>query len=291
LDQPNEAKFKVSNNRGTLFVVATPIGNLDDISARATRVLTEVDLIAAEDTRHTRRLLAHLGIHTATCAYHDHNESRAAPGMIAKLLRGEDIALVSDAGTPLISDPGFRLVQQAHENGIRVVPVPGPSALISALCAAGLPGDRFVFEGYAPARATARRKRFRMLRDEPGTVVLFEAPHRILACLDDAAAEFGADRRAALARELSKRFETIRRDTLGGLRAWLRADEMQQRGEFVVLIEGTGGEPAGANMDPARVLDILLRKLPLKEAAALASEITGAGKNALYREGLKRRRD
>lgn len=275
---------------GVLYVVATPIGNLDDISARALRVLREVKLIAAEDTRHSQRLLQHFGIETPLAPCHEHNEREQGGRFITRLLDGDDVALISDAGTPLISDPGFHLVRQARAAGIRVVPVPGPSALIAALSAAGLPSDRFIFEGFLPAKAAARRARLEALREEPRTLIFYEAPHRLLESLEAMKDVFGAERPVVLARELTKTFETLKDLPLGELCAWVAADANQQRGECVLLVGGWQA-PEGEEMVTAealRILDLLLGELPLKRAAALAAEITGARKNLLYQVALQR---
>jgi 16S rRNA (cytidine1402-2'-O)-methyltransferase len=276
---------------GTLYVVATPIGNLDDISARALRVLGGVALIAAEDTRHSARLLQHFGIGTPLAACHEHNERDQGGRFLARLQAGEDVALISDAGTPLISDPGFHLVRQARAAGVPVVPVPGPCALIAALSAAGLPSDRFVFEGFLPAKAAARRARLESIKEESRTLIFYEAPHRILECLEDFEAVFGGERQALLARELTKTFETLKGLPLTELRAWVAADSNQQRGECVLLVAGwqapDGEDAVGA--EALRVLDLLLEELPLKRAAALAAEITGVRKNLLYQLALERK--
>ena len=221
-----------------LYVVATPIGNLQDISLRALRVLGEVDCIAAEDTRHSARLLQHYDLRTPLVALHEHNEERATPALLARIAAGESVALVSDAGTPLISDPGYRLVVAAREQGLPVFVVPGPSAVTAALSVAGLPSDRFVFEGFLPAKAAARRNRLQQLAGETRTLVLFESSHRIEAAVADLAAVFGAQRRAVLCRELTKQFETVHGDELGRLGEWLAADPNQRKGEFVVLVAG-----------------------------------------------------
>ena len=276
--------------RGVLYVVATPIGNLDDISARALRTLSEVALIAAEDTRHSSRLLQHFGISTPLQACHEHNEREQGGRFLARLQAGEDVALISDAGTPLISDPGYHLVRQARAAGIRVVPIPGTCALIAALSAAGLPSDRFIFEGFLPAKAAARRTRLALLREEPRTLIFYEAPHRILECVEDMQAIFGGERLALLGRELTKTFETLKGLPLAGLREWIAADSNQQRGECVLLLAGweaPPGEPA-VGAEALRVLDLLLAELPLKRAAALAAEITGVRKNLLYQAALER---
>lgn len=279
----------VNSVAGTLYVVATPIGNLEDISARALRILKEVALIAAEDTRHSLRLLQHFGIATPLAACHEHNEREDGGRFIGRLLSGEDVALISDAGTPLISDPGFHLVRQARMAGVRVVPVPGACALIAALSAAGLPSDRFGFEGFLPAKQVARRTRLEHLREETRTLIFYEAPHRILECLQDMEAVFGAERPAVLGRELTKTFETLKGLPLGELRAWVEADANQQRGECVVMVGGWQPAEVDDGVDPntRRVLQLLLAELPLKRAAAVAAEITGVRKNVLYQLALQ----
>ncbi|WP_455230285.1 16S rRNA (cytidine(1402)-2'-O)-methyltransferase [Geopseudomonas aromaticivorans] len=278
------------NTPGTLYVVATPIGNLEDISARALRVLREVKLIAAEDTRHSARLMQHFGIGTPLVACHEHNEREQGSRLVQRLLAGDDLALVSDAGTPLISDPGYHLVRNARAAGVRVVPVPGACALIAALSASGLPSDRFVFEGFLPARSTARRQRLQAVVEEPRTLIFYEAPHRLLECLADLRELFGAERPAVLGRELTKTFETIKGAPLGELHDWVAADSNQQRGECVLLVEGWQA-PEGEDTlsaEALRVLDLLLAELPLKRAAAMAAEITGVRKNLLYQQALLR---
>ncbi len=266
--------------------MATPLGNLNDISRRALDVLGRVDLIAAEDTRHSRRLLSHYGIQTMLTSLHEHNERDKLPGLLARLAAGEALALISDAGTPLVSDPGFVLVRAAREAGHPVVPVPGPSALICALSAAGLPSDRFLFEGFAPRRPAARRSWLEGLRGEPRTLVFYEASHRILGTLQDLAELFGAERRGVLARELTKLHETFIAGGLGELARRVEADPQQRKGEFVMLV--AGAEPVEAAVgETERVLRILAAELPLKRAAALAAEITGARRNELYQLGLR----
>lgn len=276
---------------GTLYVVATPIGNLEDISARALRVLKEVSLIAAEDTRHSSRLLAHFGIQTPLAACHEHNEREEGGRFLGRLQAGENIALISDAGTPLISDPGYHLVRQARAAGVAVVPVPGACALIAALSAAGLPSDRFIFEGFLPAKAAARRARLETLKEEPRTLIFYEAPHRILESLRDFENVFGGGRIAVLGRELTKTFETLKGLPLGQLRAWVEADSNQQRGECVVLVEGWHApqDESAVSAESLRVLDLLLAEMPLKRAAAIAAEITGVRKNLLYQAALERK--
>ena len=287
-DVPGASKSTI----GTLYVVATPIGNLDDMSARALKVLGSVALIAAEDTRHSIRLLQHFGIATPLAACHEHNERDEGGRFLTRLLAGDDVALISDAGTPLISDPGYHLVRQARAAGVDVVPVPGACALIAALSAAGLPSDRFIFEGFLPAKAVGRRARLELVREEPRTLIFYEAPHRILECLQDMEAVFGAERPALLARELTKTFETLKGLPLGELHAFVANDSNQQRGECVVLVAGwtapDDGQAVGS--EALRVLDLLLAEMPLKRAAALAAEITGVRKNLLYQAALERQK-
>jgi 16S rRNA (cytidine1402-2'-O)-methyltransferase len=273
---------------GVLYVVATPIGNLQDISARALEVLQTVALIAAEDTRHSRKLLAHYGIGTPLLAVHEHNERDMTEKLLRRLAGGEDIALVSDAGTPLISDPGFYLVRAARREHLRVVPVPGPAALIAALSVAGLPSDRFMFEGFLPSRQAARRQRLQSLATATATLVFYESSHRICDSLRDMADCLGGARAATVARELTKTFETILHDTLDGLVERVGADADQQKGEFVVLVQGAPArEPSMIDETAMQMLAVLLSELPLKQAAGLAARITGLSKNALYEQGLK----
>ena len=272
----------VSIQKGVLYLVATPIGNLDDLSLRAKAVLESVDRIAVEDTRHSRPLLQRYGVRTPLVALHEHNERQVLEELVDRLSEGEAVALISDAGTPLISDPGFPLVRRCREAGIPVSPVPGPCAAIAALSASGLPTDRFLFEGFPARTGEARRKQFEALRDETGTLVFYEASHRVAASLSDMAAVFGVDRGAVVARELTKLHETILSGTLGALVSTLEGDPDQRRGEFVIVV---GGAPAGeGTIDPEaeRVLRVLVAELPLKQAAALAARITGEKKNRLY---------
>ncbi|MCD5993332.1 16S rRNA (cytidine(1402)-2'-O)-methyltransferase [Pseudomonas sp. CDFA 602] len=277
---------------GSLYVVATPIGNLDDMSVRALKVLREVALIAAEDTRHSSRLMQHFGISTPLAACHEHNERDEGSRFITRLLAGDSVALISDAGTPLISDPGYHLVRQARAAGVPVVPVPGACALIAALSAAGLPSDRFIFEGFLPAKAVGRRAKLGHVKEEPRTLIFYEAPHRILECLQDMELVFGAERPALLARELTKTFETLKGLPLGELRAFVESDSNQQRGECVVLVAGwTPPEDEDiVGAQARRVLDLLLEEMPLKRAAALAAEITGVRKNLLYQVALEKQK-
>ena len=267
---------------GTLFVVATPIGNLGDLSPRAQQTLRDVAAICAEDTRRSGQLLAHFGIATPLVALHEHNEDTIAQRVVARLLGGESLALVSDAGTPLVSDPGFRLVRAARAAGVKVSPVPGPSALVAGLSVAGLPSDRFAFEGFLPAKASARRERLQGLVAEPRTLIFYESSHRIAETLADMVAAFGGDRPAVLARELTKLFETVLDGGLAGLQARVEADADQRKGEFVVLVQGAG-EAADAKVAEGRRLYARLKDhLPPSTAAKLAAEISGAPRKALY---------
>jgi len=276
----------VSGQTGILYVVATPIGNLGDMSPRACQILTEVDLIACEDTRHSRPLLQHFGIATPVTAYHEHNESVQSPKLLDRLAAGASIALISDAGTPLVSDPGYVLVRDARAAAIRVVPVPGPSAPICALSAAGLPSDRFLFLGFPPRGEAARRAWIEANAREPGTLILFEAGRRAAATLASLAAVLGP-RPAVLARELTKRFETLLDAPLPALAEQVAADPEQQLGEVVILVAGAGDMPQDADAaEQQRVLDILAAELPLKQAVALTARITGGNRNALYRRAL-----
>ena len=272
---------------GALYVVATPIGNLADISLRALETLAQVDRIAAEDTRHSRKLLQHYSLQTPLIALHEHNERELAPQLVEHIAAGESLALISDAGTPLISDPGFNLVRLAREAGLRVIPVPGASALVCALSAAGLATDRFVFEGFLPSRRNARRARIERLAAETRTLVFYESSHRVLECLQDLGELLGGQRRAVVARELTKQFETIHGDTLDELLAWMKADANQQRGEVVLLVQGRpDAESHAVTPEAERVLSILLVELPIKKAAKLTAKITGLNKRALYEHAL-----
>ena len=273
-----------------LYIVATPIGNLADITARAVEILGAVNLIAAEDTRHSKKLLQHLGIDTRLVALHEHNERDASAGLVEKIQQGQAIALISDAGTPLVSDPGFHLVRTAREAGIKVIPVPGVSAAICALSVAGLPTDRFVFEGFLPAKQTARRHRLEALSTETRTLIFYESSHRIVKSLLDMQEIYGSEREAVVARELTKTFETIQDGTLGELVEWINTDANQQRGEFVVLVKGKP-QPEGDQLTPEaeHVLYILLEELSVKQASKLASKITGISKRVLYECALQKR--
>ena len=266
-----------------LYVVATPIGNLGDISQRAVEVLREVALVAAEDTRHSQRLLTHYGIDTPMLAYHDHSDARAMTRIVDRLVVGESVALVSDAGTPLISDPGYRLVREVQDRGFAVHPVPGACAAIAALSASGLPTDRFRFEGFLPSRPGSRRNRLLELERETATLILYEAPHRVLDTLEAVGEVLGGDREAVLAREITKTFETIRRGTVEELQAFVAADGNQQKGEIVLLVTGkAGGRDDDIAPDTAALLLRLARELPAKRASAVVADLTGLRKKRLY---------
>ena len=286
---PVEWDYNVILEKGALYVVATPIGNLGDMSHRAIEVLHGVAVIAAEDTRHTQRLLQQFEINTGCLALHEHNERKVTASLLARMQQGESIALVSDAGTPLLSDPGYHLVREATALGLRVIPVPGPSAIMAALSAAGLPTDRFCFEGFLPAKSAARSARLESLKQTTATLVFFEAPHRILATLADMQRIFGADRQAVIAREITKTFETFLRGSLAEIFQQVNDDQNQQKGEIVLLVHGSRPvERRGIDPETERVLNILLQDLPVKQAAALTAEITGVKKNLLYQQAIKR---
>ncbi len=275
--------------KGVLYVVATPIGNLEDFSARAIDTLRKVDLIAAEDTRHTRQLLRHYGVDTPMQSLHEHNERARLENMLSMLRAGKTIALVSDAGTPLISDPGFPLVRETAAAGFSVVPIPGPSALTCALSAAGLATDRFLFAGFPPRGGAQRRQWFDELAAERATLVFYESGHRIQASLDDMSASFGTDREAVIARELTKLHETFLRGSIGRLIELVGGDENQRKGEFVVLVAGAApiAESQSLSLDMDMLLRRLLQEMPLKRAVSLLAELTGRKKNQLYQQALK----
>ncbi|APO96514.1 16S rRNA (cytidine(1402)-2'-O)-methyltransferase [Xanthomonas vesicatoria] len=267
---------------GTLHVVATPIGNLADLSPRAQEVLRGVAAICAEDTRHTRQLLSHFGIDRPLLALHDHNEDAMSERIVARLREGESLAIVSDAGTPLVSDPGFKLVRAARAAGIKVSPVPGACAAIAALSVAGLPSDRFGFEGFLPAKSAARRERLAHLAGETRTLVFYESSHRIVDSLADLRLAFGDDRPAVIARELTKLFETVLDGSLAELQAKVEADDNQRKGEFVVMVQGAADAADGQLAEGRRVYAKLAEHLPPSTAAKLAAELTGAPRKALY---------
>ena len=271
---------------GTLYVVATPIGNLEDLTPRARQTLATVDLVAAEDTRHTQRLLTNIGSKPALMALHDHNEERAVHGLIEALNDGKNVALVSDAGTPLVSDPGFRLVRAAHEHDIRIVPLPGASAVTAALSVAGLPTDRFCFEGFAPAKKAARRRWLEGLAGETRTIVIYESVHRIGDCLADLVDIFGADRAAFIGRELTKMHEQCVQETLGSLARMVGDGSIVGKGEFVIVIAGAAPADESA-LDADRLLVLLAEHLSAREAARITAELTGGKKNALYERLLE----
>ncbi len=278
----------VSADGAILYIVPTPIGNLADITQRALEVLAQVDIIAAEDTRHTGKLLAHFNIQTKTFPLHDHNEQQKAQVLVDKLLSGQSIALVSDAGTPLISDPGYHLVNQCRQAGVKVVPLPGACAVITALSASGLPSDCFSFEGFLPAKSKGRKDKFLEIAKVARTCIFYESPHRIDESLQDMLAILGPDRQVVLARELTKTFETIQGLPLGELIEWINQDDNRKRGEMVLLVHGAR-EAANAELpeEALRSLAILSKELPLKKAAALTAEIYNLKKNALYKWGLE----
>jgi 16S rRNA (cytidine1402-2'-O)-methyltransferase len=278
--------------QGTLYVVATPIGNLGDITLRALEILKSVDAIAAEDTRHSSGLLSHFGISKKLIAVHEHNEQQSAEKLLAQLKNGENIALVTDAGTPAVSDPGAIVVKVVREAGVKVVPIPGASAVVAALSASGITQNGFYFHGFLPASGAARRKTLEALKSQTVTLVLYEAPHRIIECVEDIAKVLGGARQITFCRELTKTFETIYTCPASLANAWLQADANQQRGEFVLLIEAAPVvEVQEISAEAQRVLKCLLAELPLKQAVALATEITNLKKNDLYEFALKLKND
>ncbi|WP_118813034.1 16S rRNA (cytidine(1402)-2'-O)-methyltransferase [Haemophilus haemolyticus] len=273
---------------GILYIVATPIGNLQDITQRALDTFAQVDLIAAEDTRHSGLLLSHYGIKKPFFALHDHNEQEKAHILVEKLKQGSNIALISDAGTPLISDPGFHLVRQCREAGIRVVPLPGACAAITALCASGIASDRFCFEGFLPAKSKARKDKLENIVEEDRTLIFYESTHRILDTLEDMQSVLGEERYIVLAREITKTWETITGNTIKNLREWLLEDPNRTKGEMVLIVEG---KPKSDNNDEissqaVKALELIAEELPLKKAAAIVAELYGYKKNALYQFGL-----
>lgn len=270
---------------GTLFIVATPIGNLADLSPRARETLAKVDAICAEDTRHTRQLLAAYGLERPLVALHEHNEAEFAARLVERLRAGESLALVSDAGTPLVSDPGYRLVREARAAGLRVSPVPGACAAIAALSVAGIPSDRFCFEGFLPAKSSARRERLQQLAREQRTLVFYESSHRIEEALTDLIAVFGGAREATLARELSKLFETVLGDDLASIAGKVAADENQRKGEFVLIVRGCEDDAAARLAEGQRLYAKLGEYLKPSQAAKLAAELSGAPRKSLYGGG------
>lgn len=293
---------QLPNFLGKIYIVATPIGNLGDITQRAIETLQNVDLILAEDTRHSKHLLSKLGIQKSMRSLHDHNEREEAEKLCEEVLKGKNLALISDAGTPLISDPGYPLVRTAQDKGIEVIPIPGPSSVIAALSASGLPTDQFTFLGFLPPKTQARRNRLEALKFEERTLIFFETPHRILESLSDMVSVFGEEREGAIARELTKTFETIRRDSLINLYKWINEDQNQTRGEMVVLISGKqklSSEISSksdklssetnellnnkwSQMEITRMLKIVLEELPPKKASNVVAKIAGISKKMVY---------
>ena len=274
---------------GVLYLVATPIGNLGDLVFRAVEVLKAVDVIACEDTRHSRPLLDHYGIGKPLLALHEHNEDAISSRLVDRLLSGETVALISDAGTPLINDPGFPLVRRAREAGIRVSPIPGPCALIAALCASGMPGHRFAYEGFPPRKSQARKALFESLKDEPRTLIFYESSHRVEETLRDAAEIFPHTRRVVIARELTKRYETLVETQIGEAASILAADPEMRLGEFVLLIEGAGDRSTADELthEQVRVLKLLLTENSLKTAVRLTVDISGARRELAYQAALR----
>lgn len=279
----------MTSNQGTLYIVATPIGNLSDITAHAIDCLKTVAIIACEDTRTSGKLLNHFNIPTKTWAYHDHNAEVQTPKLIEILQSGQSIALISDAGTPLISDPGFRLVHACHQAGIKVSPVVGASAAIAALSVAGLPSDKFYFYGFLPAKTAGRQSELAKIKDLTATLIFYEAPHRIVECIDDMITVLGDNRQVTFCREITKTFETIYPSTLGELKKFVASDANQQKGEMVLVVAGASDLQNNDNQHDA-LLKRLLQDLSVKKAAQLASDITGAKKNALYDRALRLQR-
>ncbi|TVZ40632.1 16S rRNA (cytidine1402-2'-O)-methyltransferase [Alteromonadaceae bacterium 2753L.S.0a.02] len=278
------------NTANALYIVATPIGNLDDISKRAITVLQEADIIAAEDTRHSARLCQMFNIETPLVPYHDHSNEQQTQRLLDRLQQGQSVALISDAGTPLISDPGYRLVRSAREAGIRVEPIPGACALIAALSASGLPSDRFSFEGFLPAKNAARLTKLEALAKDPRTLIFYESPHRIVDSLQAMASTFGADREVVLAREISKTFETFISSTFSGLQNIMANDANQLKGEMVVLVQGyqqAENNEQAISQQAEKIMTVLLQELPVKQAANLAAKITGEKKKMLYAWALQ----
>ena len=277
----------MSTKSGLLYVVATPIGNLADISLRAQQVLSEVDFIGAEDTRRTRPLLNHLGVNKPIISLHEHNERQRVDSLLQRILAGESMALVSDAGTPLISDPGYHLVRQAREQGITVIPVPGACALVAALSISGLPTDHFRFEGFLPSKSSARKTRLHELEHESVTLVFYESSHRIMDSVQDMLDIFGSDREAVLARELTKMYETVLGSTLDDIVKYLQADPNQSRGEFVLVVKGIEKNKEANEIEKADgLLQLLLKEMPLKSACQVASKYLGLSKNEVYQRAL-----
>lgn len=282
-------------SQGILYCVATPIGNLEDVTARALRVLSEVDKVYAEDTRVTRRLFAHFGIQNTLESLHDHNELARLEQVRGELMQGMSLGLVSDAGTPLISDPGYKLVHVLGDEGFRVVPVPGASALTAALSVAGLPTDRFAFEGFLPAKPASRRKALDGLKLESRTLIFYESSHRIIDLLEDMISIFGAGRKLAVLRELTKLYESIYRGAVSEVLAFMQQDSDRLRGEFVIVVEGAeqldSSPLQGEALSVSKLLAVLLEELPVKQAAGLAAQLTGLPRNQLYKQALEQQKN
>ena len=278
--------MQLKSEQGLLYIVATPIGNLQDICFRAIDILAEVDKIAVEDTRHSKKLLHHYNIDTKCISLHEHNERQITFDLIESLKNGSSIALISDAGTPLMSDPGYFLVKTARYEGIEIRAIPGPCALIAALSVAGLSTDRFCFEGFLPAKTSARKSRLEALLGEARTLIFYESPHRIMAMLEDFEAIFGTNRNIVLAKELTKLHETVKSGYITDLLEWLREDPARQKGEMVVLVEGAESSHLTDNNESKRLLTILLNELPLKQAVKLAAQYLDSNKNELYAMAL-----
>ncbi|MFP1743063.1 16S rRNA (cytidine(1402)-2'-O)-methyltransferase [Lonsdalea quercina] len=283
MNQDQQAEISAS----TLYIVPTPIGNLGDMTQRALNVLKSVDLIAAEDTRHTGLLLQHFAINARLFALHDHNEQQKAEQLLSRLQSGMSVALVSDAGTPLINDPGYHVVRRCREAGVRVVPLPGACAAIAALSAAGLASDRFCYEGFLPAKTKARKDTLQAMLEEPRTLIYYESTHRLLDSLRDMVAVLGPQRYVVLARELTKTWESIYGAPVAELLAWVEEDDNRRKGEMVLIVEGYHRDDSALPAEALRTLALLQAELPLKKAAALAAEIHGVKKNALYRHALE----
>jgi 16S rRNA (cytidine1402-2'-O)-methyltransferase len=272
-----------------LYLVATPIGNLGDMVPRALSVLQSADAIAVEDTRHSGKLMQHFGISKPLIPYHDHNEREAADRILHLLQQGKRVALISDAGTPAIADPGYRLVRLAHQQGVRVESIPGPCAAIAALAGSGLPSDRFLFAGFLPAKTQARQSTLHDLANDGATLIFYEAPHRLAQTVNDMVQVLGGDREVCLARELTKQFETVWLTTLSALQQAISEKRVEERGEMVLVVAGNNQAVSSADAEVHRVLDLLLSELPLKQAAALAAKITGVSKRELYQLALERK--
>jgi 16S rRNA (cytidine1402-2'-O)-methyltransferase len=279
--------FMDSNRTGVLTIVATPIGNLNDMVPRAVQTLQSVSLIACEDTRHSKKLLNHFNIDKPCVAYHDHGDRQMLEKLLLRLENGEDIALISDAGTPLISDPGYRIVAKARARGISVMPIPGACAAIAALSVSGLPTDSFLFGGFLPAKTAQRKTALNEYKTATETLVFYEAPHRVLETVDDMVEIFGQQRQSFLAREISKAFETFLQGTLEQLQQQISLDSNQQRGEIVLVIAGAEEKTAGATVSAEKVLKLLLKELPASKAASLTAKICGADKKAMYQSALQ----